>query len=287
MAALVCSCYRRRQRRVRRRGSWLPEISPPLPQNPFADPMGKPTMREHVGSNVPPDRFIFPRNQPHTTQSSSNVPLTRSQDGVPVTHGVVDIPTQLPPATRVRSKSSYRVPVPYASLDVLDNNSRIAGQQQYPDPSRGQIGLLPDIPPVPPMRSPLRLLAAKSDSKKTAEDDRGLSRSSSPSVYPPSLRHSDGEVDSLYQREVVAASPSSGRDNSGWLSGGPASDNEPSKAPKREQVSRPSPGTHLSSVDSDGAHHSFLQTVPLSLQARYPPLRIPASELGRAQFYSG
>jgi hypothetical protein len=234
------------------------------------------TTREGAG-----DRFIFPGNR----TSSTSGPFNRSQDSMPGTNGA---PIQPPLATRVRSRSSYRVPVPYATLDAPDNNSRTADQQPtdpFNEPRRAQVAQnasLPDIPPLPPMRSPLRLLATKIDSKKPEEDARRLSHGSSPSVYPPSLRYSEGEVDSLYQREIIATSPSSNREALGLPTRGPALGNEPSsKELKREQVTRPSLGTRFSSVDSDGTH-SFLQSTSSSSQVQSSLLRAPASDTGTA-----
>ncbi|KAI0257109.1 hypothetical protein BJV78DRAFT_1277689 [Lactifluus subvellereus] len=285
IAALVFYCCRRRQWRTQRRGSRLPEISLPLPQNPFADPMGNRTMLESADFNARWDRFILPRNQTSTAQSSINVPFNRSEDSVPPTGNAVDTPIPSLPVPRSRRGSSYRVPVPYASLDAIDNYSRIAGQQD-PDPFSEQQQMQavqnvspPDVPPRLPTRSPLRPLATKNDSK-TPEDTRRLSRASSPSVYPPSLR-SDGEVDSLYQREVVASSPLSSREASGWLTKGPAPGNDPSKEQMTEQASRPSPAARLSSVDSDGTH-SFLQSASSSSPAQCSLLGSPGSEAGTA-----
>lgn len=244
IAAIVFYCYRlrRQQTRTQRRGSRLPEISLPLPQNPFADPMGNRAMREGAGFNIRWERFIFPPNETSTAQSSINVPLNRSEDNV------VDTPIP-PPVPRSRRGSSYRVPVPYANLDAIENASP------------------PDVPPRLPTRSPLRPLATKND-PKMPEDTRRLSRASSPSVYPPSLAYSDGEVDSLYQREVVSSSPLSSREASGWLTKGPAPSNDPSKEQKTEQASSQSPAAaRISSADSDGTTHSFLQSASSSSPA--------------------
>lgn len=280
LAALVYTFYRRRQRQAQRSasGSKFPEISLPLSRNPFADPVVSRPTREGAR-----DRFIFPGNR----TGSTSVPLNRSQDSMPGTNGAVNTPIQPPLATRVRSRSSYRVPVPYATLDTPDNSSRTADQQYtdpFNEPHRVQVAQnasLPDIPPLPPMRSPLRLLATRIDPKKPEEDARRLSRGSSPSVYPPSLRYSEGEVDSLYQREVIASSPSSNRDASGLPTRGPALSNEPSQELKREQVTRPSLGTLFGTVDSDGTH-SFLQSTSSSSQAQSSLLRAPVSETGTA-----
>jgi hypothetical protein len=260
IAAIVFYCYRlrRQQTRTQRRGSRLPEISLPLPQNPFADPMGNRPMREGAGSNVRWERFIFPPNETSTAQSSINVPLNRSEDNV------VDTPIP-PPVPRSRRGSSYRVPVPYANLDAIENASP------------------PDVPPRLPTRSPLRPLATKND-PKMPEDTRRLSRASSPSVYPPSLRYSDGEVDSLYQREVVSSSPLSSREASGWLTKGPAPSNDPSQEQKTEQASSQSPAAaaRISSADSDGTH-SFLQSASSSSPApQHSLLGSSASETGTA-----
>ena len=180
-------------------------------------------MHEQAGPNVRWREFMRPRGPPSISPSLFSAPFHRSDDSLPLAHSS---PVPPPLAHRGSSRSSYRVPVPYAGVgcDTRVENRRPPGAlSEY---RQSLIAPPSNAPPRLPVRSPLRLLAAQNIQKTTRENalNLSLSRASSPSsVYPSSPHHSDADVDagSLHQvEEVVASSPSSSslnREPSGWL----------------------------------------------------------------------
>jgi hypothetical protein len=243
MVALALFYCRRRGGRSQPRRRRLEDISPPLLQSPS-------TMREDVKSHGVSSDQIAP------LQSFINVPLNRSGDSLPAAHSDVDTPLPPPVMQRQRRKSSYRVPVRYTGLGAHQSSSR-ATDWKYTGPFSdylptqvAQTHPPPDVPPPLPTRSPLRLFADKSSLNTTQGDPKRLSRTSSPSLYPPS--------ESISGSEAAMASEN--------ISG---TDQGVKKAGNFNQF----PG--LSSVGSDSAYSSW--------QARHLPARNPASVTGPAQ----
>lgn len=234
--ALLYCCRLRGQTQPRRRR--LEDISPPLLQSPS-------TMREDAKSHGVSSDHTAP------LQSFINVPVNRSGENLPTSHS--DIYTPLPPPVmqRERRKSSYRVPVRYTGLGAHQNNSR-ATDWKYTGPYSdylptqvAQTQPSPNDPPPLPTRSPLRVLASLNQ-----EDPKRLSRTSSPSLYPPS--------ESISTSEPAMASENIPGVNQGTK-----------KAGNLNQ----SPG--LSSVGSVGAYSAW--------RSRHSPLGNPASVTGPAQ----
>jgi len=158
---------------------------------------------------------------------------------------------------RERRKSSYRVPVRYSGIGAYQGNSW-ATEKKYTGPFSGylpkqvaQTHPSPNIPPPLPTRSPLRLLADKNSLNTPQEDPNRLSRSSSPSLYPPSESISISE-------EAVASENISGMD----------------QGIKKAGNFNQSPG--LSSVGSDIPYSSWRARHP-------PPAESPPSIRGPAQ----
>jgi hypothetical protein len=241
MAALALFCCRRQRGQTQPRRRRLEDISLPLPQNP---------MREDVKSHGGSSDQIAP------LQSFINVPLNRSGDSLPTAHSDVDTPLPPPVMQRERRKSSYRVPVRYSGLGAHQGNSR-ATDWKYTGPFSdylpkqvAQTRPSPNIPPPLPTRSPLRLLADKNGSNTPQEDSKRLSRTSSPSLYPPSESISTSEG-------AVASENISGMDQG------------IKKAGNLNQF--PS----LRSVGSESAYPSW--------RARHSPVVSPASVTGPAQ----
>ena len=196
MVALILLYCRQRRGGTDPRRKRLEDISPPLLQKPS-------TMREDVKSHGSSNDQIAP------IQSFINVPLNRSGDSLPtalsfpIPPAHSDFYTPLPPPVtqRQRRKSSYRVPVRYSGLGA-NGNSR-AADWKYTGPFSSHLPTpvaqthpSPNVPPPLPTRSPLRLLADKSSINTSQEDPKRLSRSSSPSLYPPSesISISDGAM---------------------------------------------------------------------------------------------
>lgn len=179
MVALVLFCCRRGRGQTQPRRRRLEDISPPLLQNPS-------TMREDVKSHGVSTNQIAP------LQSYINVPLNRSGDSLPTAHSDVNTPLPPPVMQRQRRKSSYRVPVRYTGLGAYQGNSRATDRKytvpfsDYLPTQVAQTHRSPDVPPPLPTRSPLRLLADKNSLNTFQGDAKRLSRSSSPSLYPPS-----------------------------------------------------------------------------------------------------
>src|SRR6266404_5435421 len=221
LVLLLFCCLRRRRRQIRSRGTRLPEISHPQPmQNPFADVTENPTVREQVGSNARWHGFMLPRHRASSTQSSGSVSFThnRSKDSLPAEYGA---PAPPPPAQRPSSRasrSSHRVPVPYAGVGAHGDDMRqVESWQTTGGPSEHLLTQIvqndPPPPPRLPPRSPLRSLATNDVAKALQESalNLSLSRASTPSIYPPSIHHPDADVDAdpIYQKEIVATLPSS------------------------------------------------------------------------------
>jgi hypothetical protein len=239
MVALVLFCCRRRQGQTQPRRR-LEDISPPLPQNPS-------TMREDVKSHG------NSRYQIAQLQSFINVPLNHSGDSLPTAHSDVDTPLPPPVMQRERRKSSYRVPVRYSGIGAHQANSRAADWKytgpfsDYRSTRVAQSHPSPNVPPPLPTRSPLRLLASLNSSQ---EDSKRLSRTSSPSLYPPSESISISEP-------AVASENISGMD----------------QGIKKAGNSHQFPG--LSTVGSNSAYSPW--------RARHSPVESPASVTGPAQ----
>jgi hypothetical protein len=221
----------------------LEDISPPLLQNPS-------TMREDVKFHGGSTGQIAP------LQSFINVPLNRSGDSLPTAHSGVD--TSLPPPVmqRERRKSSHRVPVRYTGLGAYQGNSRATDRKYtgpFPDYRQTQVAQThrsPNVPPPLPTRSPLRLLADKNSLNTPQGDPKRLSRTSSPSLYPPSESISSSE-------EAMASENISGMDQG------------IKKAGNFNQF----PG--LSSVGSDSVYSPW--------RARHLPVESPTPVRGPAQ----
>ena len=244
MAALAfyCCCRRRGQTQSRQRR--LEDISLPLPQNPM-----RKDVKSHGGSS----------DQIAPLQSFINVPLNRSGDSLPTAHSDVDTPLPPPVMQRERRKSSYRVPVRYSGLGAHGNSRGTDWKYTSPFPDYrpdyrprqvAQKHPPPNVPPPLPTRSPLRLLADKS-SLNTPQDPKRLSRTSSPSLYPPS--------ESISTSEGAIASENISSMDQGI---------------KKAGNSNQFPG--LGSVGSDSAYSSWRVRHP-------PPVVSPASVTGPAQ----
>ncbi|KAH9044457.1 hypothetical protein EDB85DRAFT_459309 [Lactarius pseudohatsudake] len=278
LVLLAFCCFRRRQRRrAQRRGSRLPEISHPrLIQNPFADVTGYPAVRERA-SNVRWHGFMQPRGPASMSHSSISSPLNRSEEDLPAAHRGAPVPP--PPVQRAASRSSYRIPVPYADVLAAHGNEKwrstgAPGEYLQTQPS--------DVPPRLPMRSPLRLLAAQNMAKIPRDNalNLSLSRASTPSVYPPSLHHPDVDADSLsYEKEVAASVPLK-REPSGWLTRGLSYGTKSGQGHKVDRNAE-SHGAQTSPVDSDGTP-SLAVTASSSSHAHYSPLESPTSDTGTA-----
>lgn len=241
MAALTLFCCRRRRGQTQPRRTRLEDISLPLPQNP---------MRENVKSHGVSSDQMAP------LRSYINVPLHRSGDSLPTAHSDVYTPLPPPVMQRKRRKSSYRVPVRYTGLGAHQGNSR-ATDWKYTGPFSdylptpvAQTHPSPDVPPPLPTRSPLRLLADKNSLNTPQGDPKRLSRTSSPSLYPPSESNSTSDG-------AMASENISGM-NQGM---------------KKAGNFNQSPG--LGSVGSDNAYSSW--------RARHLPVLGPASVTGPAQ----
>jgi hypothetical protein len=243
MVALVLFCCRRRRGQTQPRRRRLEDISPPLKQNPS-------TMREDVKSHGGSSYQIAP------LQNFINVPLNRSGDSLPMAHSDVDTPLPPPVMQRERRRSSYRVPVRYSGLGAHQGNSRAADWKYtgpFPNYRQTQVAQRhpsPDVPPPLPTRSPLRLLADMNSLNTSQEDSKRLSRTSSPSLYPPSETISIPEA-------AVASENISGMD----------------QGIKKAENFHQFPG--LSSVGSNSAYSPW--------RARRPPVESPASVTGPAQ----
>ncbi|KAI0308236.1 hypothetical protein B0F90DRAFT_137745 [Multifurca ochricompacta] len=285
MAALAFYCCRRQRRRSQHRESrFPPEISLPQPQSPFADSAAVDTMREHAIPNIRWNRSMLSRDHTDQTQNLISVPLNRSEDSLPASRGVVDLPLPSFHAQRSTSRSSHRIPVPYTGVGAHGNNSRVA-DRQVPGPSSEyrQVQVVQDTPsltapPRLPTRSPLRLLSARYGPRPQEN-----SRASSPSVYPPSLHLLEAEADSPYMKEIVASVPPPPPKGEpvGWLARRLSSGSISGKEQNRVQASGNSPGTLISPVDSDGSH-SFALSASSASHALYSPLESPTSETGTA-----
>lgn len=279
LVLLAFCCFRRRQRRrAQHRGSRLPEISHPrLIQNPFADITGNPAVRERANPNVRWHGFMQPRGPASTSHSSISSPLNRSEEDLPAAHSGAPVPP--PPVQRAASRSSYRIPVPYADVVAAHGNEK-----------RRSTGLLQtqpsDVPPRLPMRSPLRLLAAQNMAKIPRDNalNLSLSRASTPSIYPPSLHRpdvdADADADSLsHEKEVVASAPLK-RVPSGWLTRGLSYGTKSGQGHKVDRNAE-SHGAQTSPVDSDGTP-SLTVSGSSSSHAHYSPLESPTSDTGTA-----
>lgn len=243
MVALALFCCRRRQGKTQPRRRRLEDISPPLSQNPF-------TMREEVKSHGSSSGQIAP------LQSFINVPLNRSGDSLPTAHSDVDTPLPPPVMQRERRKSSYRVPVRYSGIGAHQGNSR-ATDWKYTGPFSdylptqvAQTHTSTNVPPPLPTRSPLRLLTDKSSLNTPQENPNRLSRTSSPSLYPPSESISTSDV-------AMASENISGTD----------------QGIKKAGNFNRAPG--LSSVGSDRAYSSW--------RTRHTPVESPTSVTGPAR----
>ncbi|KAI9460610.1 hypothetical protein BJY52DRAFT_1262730 [Lactarius psammicola] len=284
LVLLAFCCFRRRRRRAQRRGTRLPEISHPRPiQNPFADVTGNPAVRERAGPIIRWHGFMHPRGPASTTQSSLSLPHNPSEDNLPTAHSA---PVPPPPVQRAPSRSSYRIPVPYAGIGANGNDTRAEKRQSTGAPNEPlQIQIAPpsSVPPRLPMRSPLRLLAAQNIAGIPRDNalNLSLSRASTPSVYPPSLPHLDADADSLCQEEVVANLPSSSlkREPSSWLTRG-LSYGKSGRGHKLDGNTE-SQAAQISPVDADGTHSSTV-SASSSSHAHYSPLESPASDTGTA-----
>ena len=197
-----------------------------------------------------------PSDQIARLRSFINVPLNHSGDSLPTAN--YDVDTLLPPPVtqRERRKSSYRVPVRYSGLGAHQGNSR-ATDWKYTGPFSdylptkvAQTNPSPNVPPPLPTRSPLRLLADKNSLNSPQGDPKRLSRTSSPSLYPPSESISISEA-------AMASENISGMDQG------------TKKAGNLNQF----PG--LSSAGSDSAYPSW--------RARQSPVESPASVTGPAR----
>jgi hypothetical protein len=242
MVALILLYCRQRRGGTEPHRRRLEDISPPLLQSPS-------TMREDVKSHGGSNDQIAP------FQSFINVPLKRSGDNLPTAHSNIYTPLPPPVTQRERRKSSYRVPVRYSGLGA-HGNSRVA-DWKYTGPFSGhppaqvaQTYPSPSVPPPLPTRSPLRLLADLNSIHTSQEDPKRLSRTSSPSLYPPSEEISTSEA-------AMASENISGMDQG------------MKKAGNFVQF----PG--LSSVGADSAYSSW--------RARHPPVQNPASVTGPTQ----
>lgn len=253
LALAVIYC-RRRRRQCQRRRRKLEDISAPLPQNPVV-------MHEHASPRGGLDGgSVRLGNQSGITRSSSSIPLNCGEESIPPTNAIIDTPPPLQPPPslqqqqqRVRNRLSYRVPVPYAGLGAHGNNS-MPPDQQYMGPfsdtllvQRVQENPTPSLPPPPPVRSPLRVLATKNDPKTPQEHTERLSGASSLSFYPPSSYPSEAEVDSLYKRETGAFQS---RDTSDSSTRGPSSGDNSGMMQRKENASNNVQFTVLGSVDS-------------------------------------
>jgi hypothetical protein len=203
-------------------------------------------------------------------RSSSSILLSRGEDSVPATQAVIDTRLPLPPPPslqqqqqqqRTKNRLSYRVPVPYTGLAAHGNNSQAADRQyvgpfsDYHPAQAVQKLTTPTVPPLPPKRSPLRLLATKNDPKTPPQENtQRLSGTSSLSIYPPSLYPSDADVDSLYQKEVGIFRS---RDTSDSSTKGPSSGNHSGMERKKDKASKNNKSTVLGGVDFGGASSSW------------------------------
>jgi len=285
---LAFCCFRRRRRRPQRRGTRLPEISHPRPiqdQSPFADVTENPAVRERAGPNIRWHGFMHPRGPASTTESSISLPLNHSEHNLPTAYSA---PVPPPPVQRAPSRSSYRIPVPYADVGAHDNDTRVEKRQSTGSPSEHlqiQIAPLSNVPPQLPMRSPLRLLAVQNIAGIPRDNalNLSLSRASTPSVYPPSLHRLDADVDadSLCQKEVIGSLPSSSlkREPSGWLTRGLSYRTKSGRGHKVDGNAESQGGAQISPVDSDGTR-SVTVSASSSSHAHYSPLESPASETG-------
>ncbi|KAH9065718.1 hypothetical protein EDB87DRAFT_879191 [Lactarius vividus] len=276
---LFCCFRRRRRRRAQHRGSRLPEISHPRPiQNPFADVTGNPAVRERASPNVRWHGFMQPRGPASTSHSSISSPRNRSEEDLPAAHSGAPIPP--PPVQRAASRSSYRIPVPYADVVAAHGNENRRSTGGAPSEYLQTQPL--DVPPRLPMRSPLRLLAAQNMAKIPRDNalNLSLSRASTPSVYPPSLHRTDADADSLYhEKEAVARVPLQ-RVRSGWLTRGLSYSAKSGQGHKVDR-STESHGAQTSPVDSDGTR-SLTVSASSSSHTHYSPLESPSSDTGTA-----
>jgi len=246
MVALALLCCRRRRGQTQLRRKRLEDISPPLLQNPS-------TMREDVKSHGVSSDQIAP------LQSFINVPLNGSGDSLPTAHSGVDTPLPPPVMQRERRKSSHRVPVRYTGLGAHQSSSR-AMDWKYTGPFSdylptpvAQTHRTPNLPPPLPTRSPLRLLAEKNSLNTPQEDSKRLSRSSSPSLYPPSESISTSSHAAAASENINISGMNQGIKKAGNFNQFPG----------------------LSSVGSDGAYSSW--------RARQSPVVSPAPVTGPAQ----
>ncbi|KAI0275094.1 hypothetical protein BC834DRAFT_29925 [Gloeopeniophorella convolvens] len=289
-AFTFCFC-RRRRRRGQIRGERLPEPTLPQVQNPFADSAENPAMLEHTRPNIRWNRFASARDQVDPTRSLVSVRRDRSQISLPSNPSTASIPLPPPPppAQRASSRSSHRVPVPFAGVGAHGGHARTTSDPDYSAPFSDYHQMQPlrvvppaGLPPPPPLRSPLRLLASQNRPMMPQENARNQSRASTPSIYPPSLHRAESRTDSLYEKEIVASSPPSPpkREPLGWLRRGLALSSRP--APESKQDNGSPQSTHASPIDSDGARSWTPSGGSSSSHARYSPLESPASETGTA-----
>jgi hypothetical protein len=280
--ALLAFCYlRRRQRRARRRGSQLLEISHPRSiQNPFADAAGNPTTSERAGPNIRWYQSILPRNPASITQSLFSIPHNRSEDSLMPAHNA---PAPLSSAQRAPSRSSHRVPVPYAGIGVHDDDMWVENRRSFGAASEHlQMQSIPSSngPPLLPMRSPMRPLAVHNIARNSRTLSLSLSRASSPSVYPPSPHRED--ADSLYQEEIVASLPPK-QESPRWLARGLSYGIKSGEALNVDRVDEnaESHGARVNPDDSWG-RPSLNVSMSSSSRVHYSPLESPVSETGTA-----
>lgn len=284
LVLLAFCCLRRRQRRARWRGSQLLESPHPRPiRNPFANVTGNPTTSERAGPNIRWYRSMLPRDPASMPQSLFSVPLNHSEDNLVPAHSAPVPPSS---AQRVPSRSSYRVPVPYAGIGVHDDDARVGNRRSTGSANEHlQIQSTPSSngPPLLPVRSPLRPLEVHNITRIPPREKTlslSLSRASSPSVYPPSPHRSD--AGSFYQEEFVANLPPK-QESPRWLTRGLSYGIKPGEGRNVDRVDEnaESRGAQINSDDSRGAL-SLNVSVSSSSNVHHSPLESPVSETGTA-----
>jgi hypothetical protein len=281
---LLAFCFlRRRQRRARRRGSQLLEISHPRSIHPFADVAGTSTTSERAGPNIRWYQSILPRNPASITQSLFSVPHNRSEDSLMPAHNV---PAPLSSAPRAPSRSSHRVPVPYAGIDVHDDDTWVANRRStgtYSEHFQLQSTQSSNGPPLLPVRSPMRPLAVHNVARNSREKtlSLSLSRASSPSLYPPSPHRSD--MDSLYQESVVASLPPK-QESPRWLARGLSYGVKSGEGLNVDRVDENAESSHGAQIYPDdlGGRPSLNVSMSSSSRVHYSPMESPVSETGTA-----
>lgn len=282
LVLLAFCCLRRRQRRARRRGSQLLETPHRPTRNPFANVTGNPTTSERAGPNIRWYRSIIPRDPASMPQSLFSVPLNRSEDSLMPAHSAPVPPSS---AQRAQSRSSYRVPVPYAGIGVDDDNTWVENRRSTGTTSEHlqiQSTSYSNGPPLLPVRSPLRPLAVHNITRIPREKTMSLSlsRASSPSVYPPSPHRSD--AGSLYQEDFVASLPPK-QESPRWLTRGLSYGIKPGEGRSVDRADEiaVSQGAQTNPDDPRGAL-SLNVSVSSSSNVHYSPLESPVSETGTA-----